>query len=82
MKFQITFGTINSDYKANYEILDIIEANNQREAVEQFYAKKHDDKYFPQEDGYICDADGWVIADDTDTTIKYNGGRYGATLID
>jgi len=51
---------------------EIIEAETEREAVENFYQRYFETDYFPQEDGSIQNANGDTIADATDTAINYD----------
>ena len=56
-----------------------INANSQREAVEEAYKEYCEDNYFPQEDGTILNRDGEVIASPEDDVIDFDGGIFYAT---
>lgn len=58
-----------------------VNANSDREAVENVYKQIMDQNYFPQEDGSIKDCDGHEIASSTDITIDYDGGCFSAEEI-
>ena len=55
-----------------------VNANSEREAVEDVYGDYLDENYFPQEDGSIKDCDGNTIAEADDDTIEYDGGCFSA----
>lgn len=55
-----------------------VNANSEREAVENVYQEVMDSNYFPQEDGSIKDCDGYTVASATDNTIEYDGGYFSA----
>lgn len=66
----------NSYKLRNFE--EIVNAESERQAVEQAYANKMDYNYFPQEDGTILDCDGDLIAIKDGTIIEYDGGYFSA----
>ena len=55
-----------------------VNANSEREAVEDVSGDYLDENYFPQEDGSIKDCDGNTIAEADDDTIEYDGGCFSA----
>jgi len=59
-----------------------VNANSEREAVENVFQQVMDENYFPQEDGSILDCDGHELATPTDTTIDYDGGCFSAEEIE
>ena len=59
-----------------------VNADTEREAVENAYQEVMDENYFPQEDGSILDCDGNELANATDNTIEYDGGYFYAELIE
>ena len=59
-----------------------VNANSEREAVENVFQQVMDENYFPQEDGSILDCDGHEISTPTDTTIDYDGGYFSAEEIE
>lgn len=59
-----------------------VNANSEREAVEDVYGDYLDQNYFPQEDGSIKDCDGNIIAEADDDTIEYDGGCFSAEEIE
>lgn len=69
----------NSYKLRNFE--EIVNAESERQAVEQAYANKMDYNYFPQEDGTILDCDGDLIAIKDGTIIEYDGGYFSAEEI-
>jgi hypothetical protein len=56
----------------------LINADSERDAVEETYQLYMDENYFPQEDGSIKDCDGNTIAEPDDDTIEYDGGYFEA----
>ena len=68
----IRFRNFSSEVNANYE----------REAVENVFQQVMDENYFPQEDGSILDCDGNELATATDDTIDYDGGCFSAEEIE
>ena len=79
MKYKVTYNGNNSHFR-NFETE--VNANSEREAVEDVYAAYLDQNYFPQEDGSILDCDGNELATATDTTIDYDGGCFSAEEIE
>ena len=59
-----------------------VNANSEREAVEDVYQKIMDDNYFPQVDGSIKDGSGHTIAEEDDNYIEYDGGSFSAEAIE
>lgn len=59
-----------------------VNANSEREAVENVFQQVMDENYFPQEDGSILDCDGNELAIPNDTTIDYDGGCFSAEEIE
>ena len=59
-----------------------VNANSEREAVENVFQQVMDENYFPQEDGSIFDCDGYELATPIDTTIDYDGGCFSAEEIE
>ena len=59
-----------------------VNANSEREAVENVFQQVMDENYFPQEYGSILDCDGNELATATDTTIDYDGGCFSAEEIE
>ena len=62
-------------------LVEEINANTIREAVENIYKKYLDSNYFPQEDGTILDCGGDVICEKNDEQIYYDGGYFCAEEI-
>lgn len=60
---------------------EIINASNEREAVERVYAERMDYNYFPQDDGVIKDCDGDIIALPDHNSISFDGGYFVANDI-
>jgi hypothetical protein len=60
---------------------DIVNAESEREAVEDVYSKYLDQNYFPQDDGSIKNCDGHTIASPDDDIIEYDGGYFTAEEI-
>ena len=58
-----------------------VNANHEREAVENVFQQVIDENYFPQEDGSIKDCDGNTISEADDDTIEYDGGCFSAEEI-
>lgn len=76
--YKVTYNGNSTRFK-NFQIE--INANSDREAIEEIYSQYLDDKYFPQEDGSIKDSDGDIIANVDDNTIEYDGGYFSAEMI-
>jgi hypothetical protein len=73
--FTITYTVNSTKFKGlNFEV----EANSEREAVENYYQMVMDSNYFPEDDGRILDQDGDEIASATSSTISYDGGSFVA----
>jgi hypothetical protein len=53
-------------------------ANNAREAVIKFFSERINDRYFPQDDGSIKDANGMTICETNQDYIKHDGGYFEA----
>ena len=79
MKYKVTYSGNASKFR-NFEME--VNANSEREAVENAYSQVLDSSYFPQEDGSIKDCDGEIIARPTDETIEYDGGCFSAEEIE
>lgn len=77
--YKVTYSGNSSRFR-NFELT--VNADSEREAVEDVYRKMMDNDYFPQEDGSIKDCDGHTIADADDDTIEYDGGYFSAEEVD
>lgn len=78
MTYLVTYSG-NASKLRNFE--STVNANSEREAVEDVYSSIFDSDYFPQEDGSIQDCDGNTIAEADDDTIEYDGGHFSAESI-
>ena len=76
--FKVTY-TGNCFKLRNFEA--IINAPNERQAVEKAYSERMDYNYFPQENGLIKDCDGNVIALPDHNSISFDGGYFIAEEI-
>ena len=56
------------------------DANTAREAVIEFYEQYLPERYFPQDDGSIKDADGMTISESNQDYIKHDGGYFETEL--
>lgn len=77
--YKVTYSGNSTKFR-NFET--IVNADSEREAVEDVYSSYLDSDYFPQEDGSIQDCDGNTIAEANDDTIEYDGGCFSAEEID
>ena len=77
--FKITYDGNASRFK---HLNARVEAESEREAVEEFYASKLPDNYFPDEYGDVYDSDGMLIAQPEDAYFCYDGGFFSATEVD
>ena len=78
-----TFKISYDGYASRFKHLDArVEAESEREAVEEFYASKLPDKYFPDGDGDVYDSDGMLIAHSDAPYFHYDGGCFHATEVD
>lgn len=77
--YKVTYGGNASRFK-NLE--SEVNANSEREAVENVYQRAMDENYFPQDDGSIRDCSGYEIANATDNCIEYDGGYFSAEEIE
>ncbi len=77
--YKVTYSGNASRFR-NFETE--VNANSEREAVEDVYGDYLDQNYFPQEDGSILDCDGNELATATDDTIDYDGGCFSAEEIE
>lgn len=77
--FKVTYSGNSTKFR-NFET--IVNADSEREAVEDVYSSYLDSDYFPDEDGNILDCDGNTIAEATDDTIEYDGGCFSAEEIE
>jgi hypothetical protein len=75
--YKVCYSGNASKFK-NFETT--VNANSEREAVEDVYQQIMDENYFPQEDGSIKDCDCHEIATATDVTIDYDGGCFFAEI--
>lgn len=76
--YKVTYSGNSTKFR-NFET--VVNADSEREAVEDVYGDYLDQNYFPQEDGSIKDCDGNTIAEATDDTIEYDGGCFSAEEI-
>ena len=60
----------------------LISADNERQAVEEFYESYFNTNYFPQEDGTVFDCDGNILAEPNDCTFFYDGGYISAEEVE
>ena len=77
--FKITYDGFASRFK---HLNTIVEAESEREAVEEFYASKLPDEYFPDGDGDVYDSEGMLIALPNAPYFHYDGGCFSATEVD
>lgn len=77
--FKISYDGNASRFK---QLNAIVEAESEREAVEEFYASKLPDNYFPDENGDVYDSEGDWVAESGDTYFCYDGGYFSATEVD
>lgn len=77
--YKVTY-TGNATRYRNFEMK--VNANSEREAVEDVYGQIMSDNFFPQRDGSIKDCDGHTIAYADDDVIEYDGGYFSAELED
>lgn len=77
--YKVTYSGNSTKFR-NFET--IVNADSEREAVEDVYSSYLDSDYFPDEDGNILDCDGNTIAEATDDAIEYDGGCFSAEEID
>ena len=77
--YKVTYSGNSSRFR---KFSSEVNANTEREAVENVFQQVMDKNYFPQEDGSIKDSDGEEIATATDTTIEYDGGCFSAEEIE
>ena len=77
--YKVTYSGNSSRFR-DFEI--IVNANSERDAVEQVYQEVLNENYFPNEDDTIEDCDGHIIADADDDTIEYDGGCFSAEIIE
>ena len=77
--YKVTYGG-NATRFINFETE--VNADSEREAVEDVYQELMDQNYFPQEDGSILDCDGNIIATPEDDSIEYDGGCFSAEIIE
>lgn len=77
--YKVTYSG-NSFKFRNFE--RFVNAETEREAVEDVYAQIMSDNFFPQRDGSIKDCDGHTIAEADDDVIEYDGGYFSADLED
>ena len=78
-QYKVTYTGNSSRFK---DFEDIVLAESERKAVEQVYSERCSHAYFPQDDGTILDADGYIIASLGDQHIKYDGGYFEATEVE
>lgn len=76
--YKVTYSGKNSRYQ---DFEELVNAHTERDAVEDVYASRFTENYFPDEDGSIRDCDGNIIAEADDDTIDYDGGYFLAELI-
>lgn len=71
-------------YKGNAtrfkDFSELVQAMDEREAVETIYGRFLNDDYFPDRDGNIFDCDGNIVATPKSNTIEYDGGYFIAEL--
>ena len=77
--FIITYTGNASRFK---NLNEKVEAESEREAVEEFYASKLPDEYFPDGDGDVYDSEGMLIALPNAPYFHYDGGCFSATEVD
>ena len=75
--YKVTYSG-NATRFRNFE--STVNADSEREAVENVYQQIMDENYFPQEDGSIKDCDGHTIAEGDDDCIEYDGGSFSAEI--
>lgn len=80
MKTYLVTYSGNSSRFSNFE--RTVNANSEREAVQDVYASYLSDNYFPEDDGSIKDCDGHTIAEADDDCIEYDGGYFSAEEIE
>lgn len=81
--YKINYSGNSSFLKRRIENSDtLINAESERQAVEEFYQSYFDQDYFPQDDGSIFDCDGNMIAEATDDVIWYDGGYISAEEVE
>jgi hypothetical protein len=76
--FLVTYNGNDQKFK---DFREIIEAKNEREAVERMFHKFMDSNYFPNGKGFIFDSDQNVLAEPGDQAINWDGGYFIADLI-
>lgn len=78
-----TFKITYDGFASRFKHLDArVEAESEREAVEEFYANKLPDEYFPDGDGDVYDSEGMLIALPNAPYFHYDGGCFSATEVD
>jgi len=77
--YKVTYSGNASRFR-NFE--STVNADSEREAVEDVYSSIMDENYFPQEDGSIKDCDGHTVAEADDDTIEYDGGCFSAEIVE
>ena len=73
--FKITYTGNDSRFK---NLCIEQDANTACEAVIEFFSERLSDRYFPQDDGSIKDADGMTISESNQDYIKHDGGYFEA----
>lgn len=77
--YKVTYSGNASRFR-NLELT--VNADSEREAVEDVYSSIMCENYFPQEDGSIEDCDGHTVAEADDATIEYDGGCFLAEIVE
>jgi len=75
--FKITYTGNDSRFK-NLCIEQV--ADTAREALIEFYAQYLPERYFPQNDGSIKDANGMTICESNQDYIRHDGGYFEIEL--
>jgi len=75
--YKITYTGNDSRFK-NLSITQV--ADTAREALIEFYAQYLPERYFPQDDGSIKDANGMTIYEANAYYIKHDGGYFEIEL--
>ena len=73
--YKVTYKGASRKFR---KLRGLVRAENERQAVEDVYAKVLQENYFPQDDGSIKDCDGVTIATTHSDTIEYDGGYFSA----
>jgi len=76
--YAVTYSGNSTRFKNFYVEVN---ANSEREAVENVFSQYMDENYFPQNDGSILDCDGNLLAYADDVVIEYDGGCFMAEAI-